>query len=169
MINLEEYKSFIQIHTQELINFVQLLSVEQLKHTTPSGWTILQELEHINIVDKAVYLGFNIKAERHHDELYRFGKEKAEKILLGMRNRKVVAPANMEPSGKYTSVDEFVKEIEYLRKRLITNLEQGKIVIDNRVVVHPYLGDLTSADWLYFIVYHGQRHLLNMQDRFKAE
>ena len=85
--------------------------------------------------------------------------------MIELRRRKVPAPEFLLPKGLIKNESEFVEKFLKQRGKLVDALENGKITIDNAITPHPLIGEMTKTDWLNFIVYHAERHLLQIKDR----
>lgn len=70
-----------------------------------------------------------------------------------------MAPEALLPKGEVTDVDAFKKRFQEQRKELKEDIENGKLIIDNRTRKHPRLGEMTVSDWLYFLISHTERHV----------
>lgn len=159
-----ECLDIITQNTDAVLSLGQSCSTHQLTLSLNGGWNVLQILEHIYIVDR----GCKILVSRPSQELSEqdtvYGKEKLAAFLVKFRQRKVVAPESMEPKGKFTTFDDFKTAFSSLRQELVQDVEQQKIIVDNRTYKHPVLGAMTVTDWLYFIPFHAQRHVEQIQD-----
>jgi DinB superfamily len=166
MFDINQFKEILHKNTQDLSNFLDELSEEQKTTQFSDRWNLLEELEHINLVEKQVMgLLVTIKSEPIEvDEL--FGAEKLSRFIINLRSRKVKSPEQFIPTGAYKSIDDFKTLITKQRNMLLLLIENKKIVLDNMTYVHPYLGEMTKTDWVNFIPLHAERHLMNMKDNF---
>lgn len=72
---------------------------------------------------------------------------------------KRVAPASVLPSNRITDPDTAIEKVTQQRTSLreaITNLDLSEACTSFK---HPALGTLTRWEWVYFTIYHMQRHL----------
>lgn len=127
-------------------------------------WSILEILEHILLTDRVVYA--LLTGPSHPGEKPEvLGSEKMKRYMVDMRSRKAKAPEELLPKGEIKNNAEFIEQFLKQRAFLVQALETGKIIMDNGVIKHPALGDLSKRDWLNFVVQHAQRHLLQIKDR----
>lgn len=130
-------------------------------------WSILECLEHIYLIDKAVLAVLTTaeskyKTDNGQTEL--FGEEKIKKLLVQGRSFKVPAPEYVQPKGEFSS-SAIAKQridavIESIKQHLVTNtIEQ-----ETYTFKHPILGPMTKTDWVHFMIAHTERHMLQIEE-----
>lgn len=163
-MNNEEYYQRLDKNTREALILAEECSAPELAHKHEGKWSSLEILEHIVLTEHLV-LAFLMKRSdkiAETDEI--FGFEKLDKLIVQFRARKVSAPEVLHPKGSITDVEGFRKVFLDQRELLKQSISSGKIVIDNRVHKHPFLGEMTIRDWLNFVPLHAQRHLDQIKD-----
>lgn len=151
-------EEMLQEHTSTFLSQIPEWSPWWNKQNTTESWTVGEVAEHIMLVESGVIKLLQTPSERKHDSLERFGLPKMRQYLVqGRQMAKVKAP---EPYLPKRSMDPEAFSIAFGKQRsfLLNALQTDKIVIDNRLYKHPFLGDLTVADWLYSIITHAERH-----------
>lgn len=146
-------------------NFIKQLSIftpENFNYTpSDKAWSAAQISEHLlklEILANKIMRGQTVPTNRAAD-----GKISMIKWAMNDVNSKRTAPEIVEPSGEY-------KDAEQLRDQIIKQRELIKEIIDTTDITdacmsgkHPALGTLTKLEWIYFIIYHTQRHLQQMK------
>ncbi len=163
-MEISEYINRLDKNTETAIALAKSCTPELLNQKPDTGWSIAQVLEHICMTELSVCKRISKPSEKSNETATIYGNEKMEKILVGYRDRKVAAPGFLEPKGDITSAEEFEKVFTAQRNRLKDDLSSGKLVIDNKVHLHPRLGEMTMSDWLNFLIHHTQRHLEQVKD-----
>ena len=84
--------------------------------------------------------------------------------MVSLRERAVKAPETLAPKGLIKNCVEFELNFVELREYSEVNLLTGKIMVDNRIHKHPFIGAMTISDWFAFLRYHTQRHIEQIND-----
>jgi uncharacterized damage-inducible protein DinB len=130
-------------------------------------WTITEIVEHIAIVENgmaSIASGLLQKATAENIEndgsanISAGFLERASQIA-DRRERKVVAPERVVPTGRLSIADSFVKMDE--NAKLLTHLRKGVETVNTQKAKfpHPFFGDLTATEWLALIGGHELRHI----------
>lgn len=128
----------------------------------------MQILEHIYIVDKVIYRLLLKPSDNLSETEELLGDNKIKRLVVEKREYKVAALESLQPKGEITDVLTLETMFTQQRNSIKNDLESGKIIMDNRIHKHPYLGEMTIADWLSFILHHTQRHLEQIKDCLSA-
>lgn len=163
-MEITEYINRLDKNTEAAIALAKSCTPEQLNKKPEKGWSIAEVLEHICMTELSVCKRIGKPSEKTSEASTIYGNEKIEKILVGYRDRKVTAPDFLEPQGAITTVEEFEAVFTAQRNRLKEDLTSGKLIVDNKVHLHPRLGEMTMSDWLNFLIHHTQRHLEQVKD-----
>ncbi|WP_281613253.1 DinB family protein [Flammeovirga sp. SubArs3] len=155
----------IQDNTNHLVTFLENLDLSNEKPTKDQEWSILEILEHIYITDRGIYKMLSKPTDliAESDEIA--GKGKLEHILINKRANKVKSPDSFVPKGIYKDVDSFKKEFLAFRNAMVDDIINERFLIDQRIHKHFVLGEMTISDWIYFIIYHTNRHLEQIKER----
>ena len=160
---MEDYFKLLDQNSADLSNKIQGIDHNQLTFKIQQKWNILEILEHIHLTDMAVYSLLNKSSESHHNSDYKLGKEKVAQFLAN-RNVSVEAPSYVQPIGKYSNTTEFLKPFKELRKLIVSDIKSRKIDLDQRLHSHFLLGPMTPKDWLYLIIHHTERHMMQIDE-----
>jgi hypothetical protein len=136
---------------------------EELLFTTPpdNGWSGAQICEHLLILDRIankVISGETIESTRPSDE--KLGLIRS--VMLDIENRRV-APERVQPVSAIKDRKLLIDALNAERKRMremIQTLDITQACISGK---HPALGTLTILEWVYFIIYHTERHIGQLQ------
>jgi uncharacterized damage-inducible protein DinB len=157
-MDLITYIESLEINSNNLLQQVKPCSISQLTFKKNESWSIMEILEHICITDRVVYSLVSRPSTNIHDSEQIIGLERF-KNFGSNRERKVPAPGLLQPKGKITDLEQFEHIFITQRNSLKEELLNHTIRVDNRTHKHPLMGEMTITDWLYFMVYHSQRHL----------
>jgi len=152
--------------SDELLQSINGLTLAQLTHKlNPQVWSIHECLEHIVITEIAVYriLMQQSPADSSSAETEKIGKEKMEKLMHD-RTLKTEAPDDVKPIGRFNSIEELTQKFISNRQRITEALKNNSIVFDNKIIVHPMLGEMTKKDWLHFLIHHCERHCRQIEE-----
>lgn len=158
-MNIQNYIFELEKTQNELLNALGSSTLQQLTHKEKDKWNILEIIEHILITERTI-VNIIIKPSNElsqSDEI--IGKGKLYEVLINSINKKITTIESLKPKGDIQDIIYFKSIFKTHREAFKKDLQTGKIIIDSRVFKHPYLGDMTVVDWLYFLLYHTQRHL----------
>lgn len=160
-MDFQKYCQDLQNNTEQFVGYLQAnVSAEQGIAKPQNGWSVLEIVEHIFLTEKVITKVIQTEGEpTDKDEL--FGNGKMEHLLM-KRDVKIDAPEFVKPRGLFSQVEEALDAFQAQRTYLIQLINNGKITADNRAFKHPFLGDMTVADWLYLLIHHASRHQLQI-------
>lgn len=130
------------------------------QHPTESGWSAAQIAEHLLKVDRSTCQALKSKTvptNRPPDQKIALIKDAME------GGTKRVAPEVVKPSGEFCEPQQMVAELTKQReqvKALISELDLTDACKDYK---HPSLGTMTRLEWIYFNIYHAERHMRQME------
>ncbi len=153
--------------TVDTLQLAHSLTPAQLTYARPGRWSAMQILEHICMAESSIGKILVRPADKvsEHDEL--MGIDKIHKLVVDERHKTVVAPERMIPTGQIATVADFETAFVAQRNALKADIASGVKIIDNRVFLHPALGEMTISDWMYFSLSHTERHLVQIQENLK--
>lgn len=158
----------IKANTELLFTSVNALNAEQLSYKpAENSWSVLECLEHIYLIDKAVLGAISAppsenSSENNKTEL--FSEEKLNKLLIGGRSFKVPAPDFVKPTGQFSSIDEATQSIQLIINKIDHFITSHPFEQYTHTYKHPVLGAMTPTDWIHFLVSHTQRHIHQIED-----
>lgn len=146
-------KNFLDVLTKfDKDNFIQKQS--------DNGWSPAQVTEHLlllEITSNKAISGETIPTNRPPDE-------KIPLIKWAMEDTtKRVAPESVLPANRLTDSASAIEKIKQQRDKLrqaVINLDLSEACV---LFKHPALGTLTRWEWMYFTIYHMQRHLKQLK------
>lgn len=158
-MNIFSFTERLRQNSNGLLHLIKPLTAQQLVYKKGEEWSILQVLEHIYLTDTLVIslLSKPSEVSHHSDEI--MGAGKMEHLVVKKRHIKVQAPEILRPSGIFVDAESFETRFLAQREWLTDSLADNSLVPDNRVIKHPFLGDLTAKDWLWFMIFHTERHM----------
>lgn len=161
--------SFIQTldkNTSEILAVLDSIPETEIAVKYNDKWGIAEQLEHIYLTEKLVLFIVSRPTNNVSEHAELIGNEKLQRVIVGLRKRKIEAPERLKPKGDITSAAAFREVFLLNRTALKEGLTSGKIVIDRRKQNHPILGEMTMQDWLNFIIHHTQRHIEQIKDLY---
>jgi hypothetical protein len=151
-------------NTNDTLEIAKSCSPSELTFKQDGKWSILEILEHIYMTDRIIHVIVSRPSNNLNHTQEIIGNEKIRKIMVDLRGDKIVSPERLKPKGDIHDVATFEKTFFQQRELLKQEIRAGKIVIDNRIHMHLFLGEMTISDWLNFIVHHTYRHLEQIKD-----
>src|SRR4029453_3433111 len=145
--------------------FVGSLTTEQLasRDTSQDKWTIAEAVEHVSLVGAGItglcakLLSKAQAAGSASNGLIQLSDsfiDNGEKSMT----QKWQAPERVRPTGTQTIAESFAM-MDDTRGRLEELRPVFEKVSSNETFPHPFLGELTAAEWLSLIGGHEARHL----------
>jgi transcriptional regulator of NAD metabolism len=150
--------------TNEILLVLKDCSIHQLHFKQENKWNILEIIEHLYLTDKAIKSITSRESEIIHQSTDIIGSEKLQKIMVEQRFRKLSTPDALSPKGEIKDLDTLLNMLITQRENWKQDLATEKFRIDNRIFTHPVLGNMTTSDWLNFVIHHTQRHIEQMKD-----
>ena len=152
----------LQDTTTELIELLTSLNQEQLNRVPfESSWTAAQLGEHLHKSYNVAKLLYGPVRNTQRDPA-----EKVKSIKEALLNfeAKMISPDFIEPENK-----------EYDQNTLIESLKESINKITNAAhtlkpeetctsFALPGLGEMTRTEWIYFVIYHTQRHVHQLKN-----
>jgi hypothetical protein len=168
MFDQQKFIEDVQQQTKAFKDIIVAQNDNALLHKAEHEWSIADILEHVIIVEKSVMLTACRLKERNSNAK-NYGQDKLQRILIGLRNKPIIAPSNMQPKSIFNSKTEVIEAFTKQRNTFEDWLITGKIIVDDRTYEHPFLGVMTIEDWMYFIIQHADRHKLQILDRINLQ
>lgn len=78
--------------------------------------------------------------------------------MINNWKEKIKSPDILKPKGEITNMATLVSQLVNQRELWRDDVSKGKICIENRIFVRPFLGKMTVIDWVNFAIHHTQRH-----------
>ncbi|MFF2856480.1 MULTISPECIES: DinB family protein [unclassified Peribacillus] len=147
---------------EELLNAVIGLTDEQLNnHPEPGRWSIMQVLDHLYLMERAITKGISDKL-KSDDSIPTV--DKPIELTLD-REMKVQAPSFVIPSESYQTLSEIKEKLSESRKAFVRVVDHAKeIDLEQKSFPHPLFKDLSLKQWIPFVGLHEKRHLLQIEE-----
>ncbi|MCU7495357.1 MAG: DinB family protein [Ignavibacteria bacterium] len=78
--------------------------------------------------------------------------------------KKFTAAREISPTQNPKDRDEISSKLINNRTLLVNLLKTHDLTVSCLDFIHPKFGELTRAEWIYFIIYHGDRHLHQLEN-----
>lgn len=167
-MDLPAYLDLLGRTEEETLAVAARFGDAELQQPPASGWSALQVLEHCCLTEALVMGLLQRPSAEHHDGDTVHGADKLHHLVVNKRAIRIQAPERLHPKGALADCAAFETRFRAQRQALRDALEGGTLAADNRLYPHPVLGNLTAVDWLYFLVYHTQRHVEQLKERLTA-
>lgn len=136
---------------------------QQVATKPASGWSPVEVLEHLNLVERGVHHRLKTSLQPIDAE-EKVGASKLKHVLITKRDVKVDAPESVKPQGIWKDWKMGIEAFITNRKALIDAVENGEIKPSAMGMMHPRLGEMSVTDWLYFLHSHAERHWHQLQE-----
>ncbi|MGN8225927.1 DinB family protein [Gracilimonas sp. BCB1] len=151
---------------QNIVDLVEPLSDEAWNYTPEDGgWSVANCLEHILSTESSFFQmaqGYMSQSEADPD----FDSSVSDGVLIGMmtnRGNRVQTAEQFEPSGKWSTKQEMLDEMEASRSRLISFLSDSKQNLREHKANTPF-GEIDTYQVFLLVGAHSQRHTFQMQE-----
>ncbi len=159
----QQLLSDLDISTSHLLQWLSNSNTGKLNLSpNDNGWSAAQIAEHLlmlEVIANKVLRGKTIATNRPPDE-----KINLIKKVMSDSNTKRIAPEIVAPSAELKDPHVLIEQIKTQRellKKAINETDMTEACISFK---HPGLGTLTRFEWIYFTIFHTQRHLRQLQE-----
>ena len=148
---------------KEFLAAIDGLSEEQWKFkAAPDKWSIAETAEHIAVTEDLIWdrvTGKIMKSPATPEKRAEVkGKEEMIMKVIPDRSQKANAPEQLQPTGRWATRAELVKDFEATRAKEIAYLNETKEDLRSHFGDHPFLKTMDAYQWLVFNGAHGKRH-----------
>lgn len=162
MINRKSISTELERSTRNLIRILDGIKPDQFDIKPDiSEWSIAQICEHLirmeNFIDQSMRLATRPLTTRKYGEKAKYIRES-----LFDFNNKFTTEERFQPSNKIRKKQEIISELKKVRKSLQEFIRSNELSVICMGCDHPLYGTLTRAEWIYFIIYHSERHLIKI-------
>ena len=134
----------------------------------PGKWSVLDCVEHLALTEEAIFglLQGNLKAppSSEADRAKTAGKTAMMEKFLTDRTRKVSAPAEIAPTGRFKTLAEAREAFTANRNRTIAFAENTEEDLHAHVSKHMAFGELDLYQWVLLMAGHSERHTLQAKE-----
>lgn len=145
------------------------LTVSQAQfRPTPSTWSVDECVEHLVTTDRFTMISIRraLKADlaSQAEQMEVAGKSEFLQQRMPSRLRKVQAPPQAQPTGRYGEWPQSLAEFQTARQDLLDLAASADATWEGKLSPHPLLGNFSASQWLIFSATHTQRHLSQIEE-----
>jgi hypothetical protein len=119
------------------------------------GWSIMDCAEHVCLAEEL--MSVFLRKRRQTDAMPDFGRDTVIRKVALDRSRKISAPPQARPAGRYHSLREAADAFRTFRERNIALLESLDEDLRRSTCLHP-LGIFDSHQFIEIMALHAERH-----------
>lgn len=157
-MNDPHFYKLLDDNTQNTLLFGRQISSVDSFYQVKSGWSGIEILEHICLTDEFVASFIFKTPDGVADKEFLVGESKLREMLIYSTHR-VNAPDRVIPKNTISDQHQFAEKFSEIRANLVERLKTPSDLPTYRYYHTPLMGDLTVSDWLYFMIFHTERHL----------
>jgi uncharacterized damage-inducible protein DinB len=157
MIDRDELLDKLNSGRAELLASLDGVTEEQAAVKPATGWSILECVEHVAIVEEGLRRRLMEQASKAADELPR----QREALIVARaadRSRKVPAPETAHPRGRFTKLSEAVESFCRSREETIAYISSCQEDLRRLTMEHPMIGAVSGQEMLLMMIGHPFRH-----------
>lgn len=160
MISKEQLVQELDGSTDELINMLSSTKEEAFNIKIAEGsWSIADVAEHLLVLETAV----NFALQKTH-ATERSPDLKIEPMRQGLADaeKKFNAPDFVKPTSLHKDKLQLIEDLKKQRE-ILKQIIQTKDLTETTDFKHPVIGSMTGFEWVYFNIFHTQRHLKQVE------
>jgi hypothetical protein len=145
--------------TSELLDTLTKISPEIFfLKPEENSWSIGEITNHLIKIETLTY---QVIQNARLSTTHRKPDEKIKYIRDTLLNfdKKLSAGGPILPDQHIHSKDELINNLKEIRKSLIDFIPNNDLSFRCEIFEHNLFGKLTRIEWLYYVVYHSERHL----------
>jgi hypothetical protein len=127
----------------------------------PNRWSILQCVEHVAVTED--YLFGRLAAATEGERMVNSKREAAIKARGADRARRIQAPAQVEPAGRFATLADALTHFHNTRTRTLQFVDNSVADLRSQITTHPLLGTVNCYETLLIIAAHPKRHAEQIQ------
>jgi hypothetical protein len=143
--------------TEELIASADEASLNKIPFE--NSWSIAQVADHITRSSASIAHALQLESRPASRDLLLRRKELADTFLN--MNHKFKSPDFILPTQAYYNKEDLAVKLSKTYRHLLD--VAGEVELGG-MIQHPAFGDITKHELLYFVLYHTQRHLFQMEN-----
>lgn len=171
-MNIPILKQKLVASFQETIDWIQAHDDAKFEQGPEGKWDTSQHLDHLMGTATRVTMGLNLPKPMI---IERFGpsnrqSEDYDTIVAHYREKLTAIPPNVVPTGnkhprteKISLLSQFEAQSNEVSKAIDAWTEQE---LDDHLLPHPLLGNLTVRELLLWMTYHNHHHLNNLKENY---
>lgn len=151
-----------------LMDLSKNLTSEQWTYKpAPDRWSVAETAEHILVAEQSLMdVVTGPLLETRVDQASPPKAIPVDTIAKFMRDRsqKFQAPENVKPTSRWSTQADFQKAFDAKRKATIAFVAKSDADLKGHAFQNPAFGMIDGHRWLAFIVYHAERHMLQIDE-----
>ena len=151
----QELITEIDQNTARLVEHLAKFSDAQFNQKpADNSWSAAEVTEHLLLIETKINnaLGRGVPTDRPPDKKIEMMRE-----ALNDPERKFPAPEFVAPSSTFKVCRKMV-ELIIMQRGILKEILQTTNLTQTTEFKHPVLGRLTRLEWIYFNIYHTERH-----------
>ena len=130
-------------------------------------WSVLEIVEHLFLVEQEMLA--RIQGSAVSDEPVVNAEREARIKSRGTDRRKPLqAPASVQPSGRFNTLQQALDAFSAERARTIAYVQACDFDLRCRVTTHPLLGNMNAHETLLIMAVHPHRHVAQIREALSA-
>ena len=163
MADRNELKAMLKTNTGSLLQMIaHFPHADWNKRPAEGKWSPGEIADHILLTDNSIHQLFNGPSVVATDRVP-LSKEKLIKEVFLDHTRKLKAFGPIIPKEGEKVKESLIREIKQVRGSLNAFLDHATTSELCMSFSHGKFGLLTKFEWIYFMIYHTERHLIQME------
>jgi len=161
----------LKMTQEKLLHMSQHHSAEEWNwKPAPDRWSLGEVAEHILVAEQSVMELLQGPFAQSSTSLSEKANVPVSQIAGIMRDRstKFQAPAQVAPTGRFATPAAWREAFEAQRKATIAYVK-GDADVHGHVFQNPAFGMLDGEQWLAFMAYHAERHVMQAEEVMHSE
>ncbi|MGH9674882.1 MAG: DinB family protein [Bryobacteraceae bacterium] len=133
----------------------------------PERWSVAECAEHITATEQFIFARFEKALEeppKPEKKVAAAGRDELILKAVPNRTRRVQAPEEVQPAGRWPAREAQKKAFEETRGRSLEFARSSRADLRSYFYPHFILGDLDLYQWTLFLGAHCERHLAQMRE-----
>lgn len=146
-------------NTRLFLDILDTISPERLQQRPPqSDWSIMECAEHVMMIEENIAntLQGPVRPIAAREPDSKLPQIQASLLEFDQRLR-VTRPVS--PEDNHPDITTFSKAFRHNRNKIKATLADGNLDDECTGYEHPMFGILTRKEWAYFVIFHTERHL----------
>ena len=163
MIDRDELLDKLNSGRAELLASLDGVTEEQAAVKPATGWSILECVEHVAIVEENLRRRLIEQSSKADDELPR----QREAVIVARaadRSRKVPAPEPAHPRGRFNTLAEALESFCRSREQTIAYIASCQQDLRRLKMEHPLIGAVSGQEMLLLMIGHPFRHAAQIRE-----
>ena len=148
-----------------LLLYVLTGVTEDLASRAPASgrWSVLECVEHVAVSEDYLFSQIQASSAAQAPLINREREERIAAVGLD-RTRKIQAPKEGQPSGRFATLADAVEHFSATRRRAIEFVKSSQEDLRCRLTSHPIIGTANCYEMLLMIAVHPFRHAKQIEE-----